>query len=157
MIVLKSNRVCLRLIANIDLKPLWELKYNKEYPEWAKWDGPYFEFKKEPFEDFCKKMEEATHKEHPSRLIIEYQNKIIGTVNYYWENQKTRWLEVGIDIYDPDYWNRGLGTEALTLWITHLFDVFEIERIGLGTWSGNVRMMRCAQKNDFIKWILTKQ
>ena len=91
-------------------------------------------------------MEEATHKEHPSRLIIEYQNKIIGMVNYYWENQKTRWLDVGIDIYDPDYWKRGLGTEALTLWITHLFNVFDIGRIGLRTWSGNQRMMRCAEK-----------
>ncbi|UCE08285.1 MAG: GNAT family N-acetyltransferase, partial [bacterium] len=95
---------------------------------------------------FCRKMEDAANKEYPSRVIIEYEKKMIGTVNYYWENQKTRWLEVGIDIYVTGYWNRGPGTEALTLWISHLFKIFEVERIGLTTWSGNIRMMKCAEK-----------
>ena len=46
MLELSSNRICLRTIENKDLKPLWELKYNDEYPEWAKWDGPYHGFNK---------------------------------------------------------------------------------------------------------------
>jgi RimJ/RimL family protein N-acetyltransferase len=146
MKLLQGNRICLRPIDTKDLKPLWEVKYHEEEPEWAKWDGPYYSLKKESFDDFCRKLENATSKEPPSRVIMECQGKIIGTVNYYWEHEQTRWLEVGIDIYDSGYWNSGLGTEALTLWITQLFESFEVERIGLTTWSGNVRMMRCAEK-----------
>jgi RimJ/RimL family protein N-acetyltransferase len=57
-----------------------------------------------------------------------------------------RWLEIGIVIYSPEHWNGGLGTEALSLWIDYLFENLTIERVGLTTWSGNPRMMRCAEK-----------
>ncbi len=40
---------------------------------------------------------------------------------------------------------RGIGRKALVPWITHLFDTLEIERVGLTTWSGNPRMVACAE------------
>jgi RimJ/RimL family protein N-acetyltransferase len=82
----------------------------------------------------------------PSQMIIEYQGQIIGMVSYYWEDKRTRWLEMGIVIYSPEHWNGRLGTEALSLWIDYLFENLTIERVGLTTWSGNPRMIRCAEK-----------
>lgn len=82
----------------------------------------------------------------PSQMIIEHQGQIIGMVSYYWEDKRTRWLEIGIVIYSPEYWNGGFGTEALSLWIDYLFENLTIERVGLTTWSGNPRMIRCAEK-----------
>ncbi|GMB08723.1 hypothetical protein B1no1_14330 [Thermolongibacillus altinsuensis] len=31
----------------------------------------------------------------PSQMIMEYQGQIIGMVSYYWEDKRTRWLEMG--------------------------------------------------------------
>lgn len=39
----------------------------------------------------------------------------------------------------------GIGQRALKLWIQRLFTHFEVEHIGLITWSGNPRMIRCAE------------
>ena len=77
-----------------------------------------------------------------------YVDKVLtGIVSRYWENKKTRWLEVGIIIYNPDYWYGGYGSEALKLWTTKTFKDFpELEHVGLTTWSGNIPMMKCAEK-----------
>jgi RimJ/RimL family protein N-acetyltransferase len=82
----------------------------------------------------------------PSRFILETDGKIVGTVSYYWEHKESNWLEVGIVIYDPAYWNGGYGTEALRIWIDYLFTSLPLVRIGLTTWSGNSRMVRSAEK-----------
>jgi RimJ/RimL family protein N-acetyltransferase len=73
----------------------------------------------------------------------------VGIVSSYWECKETRWLEAGVVIYDSDYWGKGIASAALPKWITHLFSAFEIERVGLTTWSGNPRMMACALKLGF--------
>lgn len=64
----------------------------------------------------------------------------------------TRWLEIGIVIYDEKYWNGGYGTEALRQWITKTFNDYpETEHIGLTTWSGNIRMMKAAEKLGMLQ------
>ncbi|EWG09487.1 GCN5-like N-acetyltransferase [Cytobacillus firmus DS1] len=79
-------------------------------------------------------------------MVIEASGKVIGTVGYYWEHCGSNWLEAGIIIYDPDYWNGGYGTEALTLWVDYLFSSLPLARVGITTWSGNKRMMKAAEK-----------
>ena len=72
---------------------------------------------------------------------------LVGTVSRYWQDRKTRWLEVGIVIYDSNYWYGGYGSEALKIWTTKTFNDFsELEHVGLTTWSGNISMMKSAEK-----------
>lgn len=33
---------------------------------------------------------------------------------------------------------------------TYLFKTFEIERVGMTTWSGHTRMMACAERLSFV-------
>lgn len=50
----------------------------------------------------------------------------------------TRWLEIGIIIYQSNGWSKGIGSMALTQWVTQTFTDFpEVQRVGLTTWSGN--------------------
>ena len=64
-----------------------------------------------------------------------------------WEDRRTRWMEVGIVIYDANRWNTGVGRKALEKWTTDTFARFpELEHLGLTTWSGNARMMSCAKR-----------
>lgn len=130
-----------------DFTRLYELIYGEEHPEWKKWDGPYFPHEQISYTQFEEQLLQRINRTGPvSIAVLEVQGQIIGTVTYYWEHQPSRWLEIGIVIYEPAYWSGGYGSEALRLWIGHLFQHLPLVRIGLTTWSGNQRMIRCAKK-----------
>ena len=115
---------------------------------WTKFNGPYFPYATPSIEEFAqglfRRLCEGKHAQ-----LIEYQGKPVGSVTYYWENENTRWLEVGVVLYDQTFWNRGIGRNALALWITYLFETLEIERVGATTWSGNPGMIACAKSIGF--------
>ena len=71
-----------------------------------------------------------------SELLMEKNDQIIGSVVYYWEHEPSRWLEIGITIFETKYWNGGYGTEAINVVHSYLFENIGIERVGLTTWSG---------------------
>lgn len=75
---------------------------------------------------------------------------LLGQVTWYWESEETHWLSVGIVLYDPETWGKGLGYEALGLWGDYLLGAMpELARLDLRTWSGNTGMMRLAEKLGF--------
>lgn len=134
----------IRPINEEDLSTLWTLMYKESSPEWKKWDAPYFEHKAITFEDYLKTKDTVVNQEN--KWIIDVDGKIIGTVSYYWEHKPSNWLEMGIGIYDPQYWSGGFGTRALKLWINHLFNTLPLVRVGYTTWSGNHRMIKVGEK-----------
>ncbi|MGG2065942.1 MULTISPECIES: GNAT family N-acetyltransferase [unclassified Bacillus (in: firmicutes)] len=142
----KGEKIAIRMIEEEDLFPLWQEIYKEEKPEWKRWDAPYFPFVRQEFSVFQERIHSKLEKDPYSQLIIEKDSEIIGIVTYYWEHEPSRWLEMGITIYNPTYWNGGYGTEALRMYIDLLFQHMTIGRIGLTTWSGNSRMMKVAEK-----------
>ena len=147
---IEGSKVILRNVKQADLKRLWSLKYGEADPEWKKWDAPYHPLELIDFHTYIDK--ETKHRTYDekmgvySELLMEKNDQIIGSVVYYWEHESSRWLEIGITIFEPKYWNGGYGTEALMLFIGYLFEKMEIERVGLTTWSGNERMMAVGEK-----------
>ena len=141
-----NNNLPLRIrpIHEEDLFSLWTLMYKESSPEWKKWDAPYFEHKAVSFEDYLKTKDTVVNQE--DKWIIEVDGKVIGTVSFYWEHKPSNWLEMGIGIYDPNYWSGGFGTRALKLWINHLFNTLPLVRVGYTTWSGNHRMIKVGEK-----------
>jgi tRNA (cmo5U34)-methyltransferase len=86
------------------------------------------------------------------RAVIATPNNIpIGWVSRYGEKDNPHACLVGIDICEDAYLNRGLGTEALQLWVNHIFSTSDVHKIGLETWSFNPRMIRVAEKAGFVR------
>lgn len=131
-----------------DLRIIWAIGFKEEYPEWSKWNSPYFdEYRSyQTFEEF-KQSKVFDYLMSDTCRGIFLDSKPIGKVSRYWENKMTRWLEIGIIIYQSNGWSKGIGFMALTQWVTQtFFDFPEVQRVGLTTWSGNQRMMRAAKK-----------
>ncbi|MGP1908713.1 GNAT family N-acetyltransferase [Metabacillus sp. JX24] len=141
---MKQQKTIIRPIESRDLIHLWEIKYSDEHPEWKKWDAPYFEHKSLTLADFLSQKESIVGLDDYWAITVD--EKVIGTVSYYWEHEPSMWLEMGIGIYDPAYWNGGYGTEAFRMWIDHLFESLPIVRAGYTTWSGNTRMIKVGEK-----------
>jgi len=131
------------------LEELWSLD-----KEWRKWDGPYFV--RETQEEINKKIKEIENKILAKEKLedewIYLEGELIGKVNWYYKSIETNWIELGIRIMDENYWNKGLGTKIMSLWMTKVFERFpEIVRLGFTTWSGNLGMMKIGKNLELTK------
>lgn len=136
-------------IADLEKYQYWKLPIHKYHDL----NGPYFKKKtaeeiKAFVADIRNDFERGISNPLPKkRLISNEENQIIGEVSWYWKSEETRWMEIGIVIFDENYWAKGIGYSAMKLWITELFQTKqEIVRLGLTTWSGNIGMIKLAQK-----------
>ncbi len=127
--------------------------------EWQKTYGPYYPSSTpEEVAIILGKWEQAiTAQDWPElrqRLVIANarDDTVMGTISRYWISQETNWTAIGIGIYNPEHWGKGYGYEALGLWCQYLFDQEpKFVRLDLRTWSGNIGMMKLAEKLGFTK------
>lgn len=149
---LTGKKILLRDWAMSDL-PIYK-HWMQAGHDWKKLDAPYYS---------SPSVEEVTEIVEDQRNAIEYgdwpnprnqliivtapDNRMIGQVSWYWISEETHWPALGIVIYDPQFWRRGIGYEALGLWSDYLFKTApQFVRLDLRTWSGNAGMMRLALK-----------
>lgn len=124
---------------------------------WQDFDGPYFP--KPTPEEQAEELERrraailAGNWPEPRRRLVVADaatDAMLGTVSWYWLGKETNWLALGILIFDPERWGRGLGAAALRQWCDYLWTAMpQLARLDLETWSGNTRMMRLAEKLGF--------
>ncbi|GKX30891.1 acetyltransferase [Vallitalea longa] len=81
------------------------------------------------------------------RLIIEYNIEPIGEMSYRYIGCNT--AEMGIKICDVTRQNKGLGTIILKLFITSLFDEYNVKKIVLDTNLNNKRAQHVYEKIGF--------
>jgi RimJ/RimL family protein N-acetyltransferase/GNAT superfamily N-acetyltransferase len=113
---------------------------------WQEWDGPWERADnwREKAMDSIARLIATKPPDQRSRLEIDtLDGRHIGWVNSYWVSEVCRWRDCGIVIAE-DYWEQGFGTDAFRLFVDYLLCTFDLPRIGMGTWSGNERMIRCA-------------
>lgn len=140
----RDNELIIRPITRNDLLEIWELVYKEEAPEWKKWDAPYYPHATKTYEDFMDDTDLWVVQE--DRWAIEVDGRFVGIVSYYWEDKPSKWLEMGIILYQSKNWGKGIGTRVLKIWINHLFNTLPLRRVGFTTWSGNKRMIRVGEK-----------
>ncbi|ALX48289.1 GNAT family N-acetyltransferase [Lentibacillus amyloliquefaciens] len=148
MVEIIGDKVKLREATKEDIDELYYWKYKEKEQAAKKWNGPYIPEEKKTIEQY----REIWMKDNeilpnvPDSLIIDVKGKLIGYTGSHWVDKNTNWLETGIVIYHKDFWNGGYGSEAYKLWIDFLFESTGIHRLGMSTWSGNIRMMKVAEK-----------
>ncbi|WP_151734768.1 GNAT family N-acetyltransferase ['Paenibacillus yunnanensis' Narsing Rao et al. 2020] len=154
-IVLRSERVVLRDLTESDIRRMYYHYYEAEDREFLEWDGPYEPLEEETFGQFADRYQAQlaiVGTDTPrNRLAIEIGGELKGTVGRYWVDKATNWFEIGITIYDSRYWSGGYGTEAFGCWMEYLFATVDTVRLGIGTWSGNTRMIGLAAKCGMLE------
>lgn len=141
---MKLQDITIRPIVENELVRLWELSAKETSPEWKKWDAPYFPYEPKTLERFLEKKDQLVNQEDMWGIYAD--NELVGSLCYYWEHEESLWLEMGVVIYDPQYWSGGIGTKALRMWIGYLFQELPLVRVGYTTWSGNERMIKVGEK-----------
>ena len=121
---------------------------------WMDFNGPYYaQATLQEIDARIEKWREASADDQSSlplsAMVIADRktNVLLGTVSSYWQSQETNWLSLGLALYDESTWGKGLGYEALGLWSQLILDSKpELVRLDLRTWSGNIGMMKLAER-----------
>ena len=145
--IIKGEKITLRSANIEDLAICYYWEYEEEKQEAAKWNSPFAPSEKTIKTEFINDWN--GYEIFPGVagiLIVEADGEIIGEVDADWVDKHNDWLEVGVVIYKPEYWGGGYGSEAFRLYIDYIFSNTPIHRLGMTTWSGNVRMIKTAQK-----------
>ena len=93
------------------------------------------------------------------KFEIEWNGRHIGWVSSYLIDENYEWVgknkdgqtvyrAIGIDICEPDLCGNGIGTNALRAFMNYYFEN-GVNELYTQTWSGNVRMLRFAEKLGF--------
>ncbi|OEK69642.1 GNAT family N-acetyltransferase [Staphylococcus equorum] len=148
-----NKKTLLEELNEDDLNDYYYWKYLDPLQKSKEWNGPYIEEEYFTFTEFEKKYRESKYlyKNTLSTLAIKYEDDFLGVVTSYWKDKKSRWLECGIVIYKNNKWEKGLGSQVFKEWISYLFKETDANRIGISTWSGNIRMMKVANKTGMIE------
>jgi len=123
--------------------------------EWKYYDQPDKPFTGISRGEFEKRLKEQRSRPTEPRPrsrgwhIDTTEGQHIGWVNYYDLDEQAKRAYVGIDLPEEEVWGKGYGTEAVRLLVDHLFGEMELEEVRTATWTGNKRMMRCAEKSRF--------
>lgn len=162
---IKYENIVLRDMIESDIEDY--VRWFTTETEWANTDAPW-----EPIESNEDTERTAWRKYYDSvkdlsddvrrwKLEIEWNGRHIGWVSSYSIDEKYEWVDqikenrtvylaIGIDICEPDARGNGIGTKALNAFIDYCFNN-GAEEVYTQTWSGNIRMLRCAQKLGFTE------
>ncbi|NHJ01120.1 MAG: N-acetyltransferase [Candidatus Heimdallarchaeota archaeon] len=75
--------------------------------------------------------------------------KYIGNVEISIENQINRRGLIGIAIFNPGYWGKGYGSDALKVILNFGFKSLNLHSIGLTVFENNLRARACYKKVGF--------
>ena len=124
---------------------IWK-RYDAPWEEQPEWNEQTRQMYADRFTGYC------SDRSVPRRrvgIVVKDGCRLIGWVNRYAVDLHPDACMVGLDICVDGVLGRGYGSEALVLWVDHLFSQSEFHRIGLATYSFNVAMQRVAEKSGF--------
>lgn len=75
----------------------------------------------------------------------------VGAVTWYWESEPTDWRRMGVILWDPASWGRGIGSAAMARWTSYLFARTGARRLDFATYSGNPGMCAIGRKLGFTE------
>jgi len=96
-----------------------------------------------------KEFLEKLSKEHTYSIIDNDANELIGNCGFVNIDHINQTSEVGIFIGNKKYWNKGYGTEALSLLLDYGFKALNLHNISLRVYSFNERAIKSYEKIGF--------
>ena len=86
---------------------------------------------------------------HNYSIIDNATNELLGNCGFIDIDHLNQSAEVGIFIGNKNYWNKGYGTEALTLLVDYGFKALNLHSILIRVYSFNERARKCYEKVGF--------
>jgi [ribosomal protein S5]-alanine N-acetyltransferase len=142
--ILETPRLILRPFQGADIEPLAELMANRDFMRFSL--GPYTH---DQTHSVLQKFLSWDQAGLPSQfaVISRERDKLIGYCGFlHWHLDGADEVEIGYRLH-PDYWNRGLASEAAQAVRDHAFRDLNLHRVISLIHPDNVPSRRVAEKN----------
>ncbi len=144
--MLHGKKISIRPLEEDDIEGICNWYNDQEYNLWSSGAWPLNTLKNK--EEIAQKFLDQSDGEHRYAILNE-DLEIIGSLGFRNHNIPARSAVVYINIGLKNYWGKGYGTEALTVFVNFLFSQWNFHRLSLDTWDGNTRAIRTYEKVGF--------
>ena len=141
--ILETSRLILRSLQREDVEALAELMANRDFMRFSL--GPYTH---EQTQSVLQKFLSRDQAGLPSQfaVISRERDKLVGYCGFlHWHLDGADEVEIGYRLH-PDYWNRGIATEAARKVCDHAFSDLELPRVISLIHYDNTPLRRVAEK-----------
>ena len=164
---IKFENIILRDMIESDIEDY--VRWFTTETKWSKTDAPWEpmesdeETERRDWTEYYQAVRDMPGKAIRWKFEIEFCGKHIGWVSSYLidgnygfttpadvQSGQKVYRAIGIDICESDVWGKGIGTNALRAFMDYYFSL-GFESLYTQTWSGNTRMIRCAEKLGFVE------
>lgn len=163
MMQIKYKNIVLRDMVESDIEDY--VRWWTAETAWSDWDAPWesvesdAETERREWTAYFESVKDLADDVRRWKFEIVFDGRHIGWVSSYPMNERYEWIgevqegqrvlrAIGIDICESDVWGNGVGTNALQAFINYYFG-HGVTELYTQTWSGNTRMVRCAEKLGF--------
>ncbi len=146
--VYEGKKIRLRRFKEDDATHVLKLWNNLEV---RKYLANFFPFSLENELEFIRSQNKAFDQRKSFTFAIETlaEKKLIGGCGLHDVNWRSRNAELGITIFDQDYWNKGFGTDAMIVLLNFGFHILNLNNIYLRVLEYNKRAIRVYEKIGF--------
>ncbi len=133
--------------------------------EWMDWDAPWEweetteEAERKDWTEYYEKVKDLPPDAPRKKFEIELDGRHVGWVSRYFDlnylDNPEQIPAVGINVAEQNVRNHGVGTEALRQFIDYL-KAYGAKCVYTQTWSGNLPMLRTAEKLGFVLYARVK-
>ncbi len=142
-IVLNGEKCKLRPLELSDVKEIVKHINDLELKEYL---STIFPFNEALETEWIKSLSSKKNEVH---FGIEFDGNLVGTTGLRDIDFVSKHAEFGIMIFNKDYWNKGIGTEATKLILKYSFEILGLHRIMLKVFESNTRAFKVYEKCGF--------
>jgi len=149
MSIIYGKRIRLRAAEREDVKKFYEWVND---PEVTRGLALFLPMSFTDEENWFNSLAKRDQKEKP--LVIEVRKskawKMIGNCGVFDIDPVNRSAEVGIMVGEKSEWNKGYGSETMSLLARHCFETLNLNRVSLKVYTENIRAVRAYEKAGFV-------
>lgn len=155
-VVLRGQRVALRPMLLAEREKFFRWATHSDATEW--WYGEMYGDQVPGYEgfklDWADNYFDINNPDEGQSFVILFEGQEVGQINYNPINPADRSTEMDILIASKKHYGQGIGSDAIRLLCSYLFETLEVSRVRIEVVRQNERAFFSYQKAGF-QWVYT--
>jgi len=147
-VVMEGQRVSLAVLVREDLPVVWRWYNDRRVRAYL--SRPYDVLFYEDEVEWYERIRRERERHRIFAVVTREQKRLVGVVGLHDIEPTNRTAEIGYFI-GPEYWNRGYGTEAVSLAVEYAFTWLNLRKLFARVYEPNRPSIAILESNGFLR------